>query len=332
MPKSSRKLPPSAESMLPPDAPLPTELHLFSDYVYDAAERLRQSCLQGEVIERRYAADERPILRFLETLNEAGEPAALTKLTGLLRIYPMLLMHPFVWNLFSNLYHFARPHEEYNAYAQDRLVELVKAWAEGMTFGYQVSITRPNAGRGQSPQLFPHLGDRDGWLPSEEANEDERDAIVFRWAYDDLMARLKPCRPWRRDLHEFRDLHAQQRDLAPLVQEVAEDIGRVLESFQQDWRSSTRPLAASTLQRIVHQGLAVPKGRNPRHTMSCALLATLRWMNHRGHTIKLTPSLIDSTLETLRKYGITWQEDHTLRALPPYPQPKRVVFQRPFFV
>jgi hypothetical protein len=331
MAKSSHTPPPS-ESLLPPDAPLPSQFHLFPESVYEAAERLRQGTLQGEVIERRYTADEPSIRHLLATLNEAGGEAALAKLARLLRTYPMLLGHPYVWGLFSKLYYFATPYEEYNAYAQDQLVDLVKAWAEGMTSGYQVSITRPNAGRGQSPQLFPHLGDADGWLPSEDANEDQRDAVVFRWAYDDLMARLKPCRPWRRDLHEFRDLHSEQRDPAPLVQEVAEDVARVFERFQQDWRISTRPLAPTTLRGIVQRGLAVPKGRNPRHAMTCALLATLRWMNHRGHMIKLTPSLMDSTLETLRKYGIIWREEHALRALPPYPQPKRVVFQRPFFV
>jgi hypothetical protein len=337
MAKTPRKPPGSAESMLPPGAPLPTELHLLPKSMYAAAERLKHGSLQGEIVERQYPVDYAPLLRLLETLNESGEPAALTELADRLSGHPMLLGHPLVWDLFRALYSFASPHEAYNTYADEWLIKLVKAWAEGITSGYDVVITRPSAGRGQSQQLFPHLREMDGWWPSTEADEDYSDAVVFRWAYDDLLARLKPCRRWRRDLRDHRDMHKQERDTTALLEEIAEDVDRVFQDFKQAWTISTPPLAPTTLQRIVQKVLAGRKGRNPLHELTCALLATFRWVNRHGEPLKLTPSLVDSTLDTLRKRGITWKEEHALRVLPLHPQPKRVFFSggracvHPFF-
>jgi hypothetical protein len=301
--------------------------------MYAAAERLKHGSLEGEIVERQYAVDDAPMLRLLETLNESGEPAALTALADRLSGHPMLLGHPFVWDLFRALYRFASPHDAYNAYAQDWLIKLVKAWAEGVTFGYDVVITRPSAGRGQPQQLFPHLRDRDGWWPSTEADEDRRDAEAFRWAYDDLMDRLKPYGPSRENLRDYRELREHARDTAPLVAEIAEKISRVFHRFMQDWNISREPPPEHILHNVVRAGLEVSKGRNPRHKIACGLLATLRWVNIQGLTFKLNTSLVESTLKTLRKHEINESTFKTLhkhgikpRASGPLPQPKRIFF------
>jgi hypothetical protein len=65
-----------------------------------------------------------------------------------------------------------------------------------------------------------------------------------------------------------------------------------------------KPLSQEAVHNIVQAGLEVRQGGNPRHKVACGLLATLTWWNIQGQAIKLTPSLIESTLDTLRKYGI----------------------------
>jgi hypothetical protein len=64
-------VPPKPDQPPPsPQEPLPHHLRLFPGYVHTAAERLQQGGLQGELIGQQFAADEPPILRFLETLHE----------------------------------------------------------------------------------------------------------------------------------------------------------------------------------------------------------------------------------------------------------------------
>jgi len=153
--------------------------------VHAAAERLQQGGLQGQVIDRQFAADEGPVLRFLETLHESGEYAALTRLARLLRNYPLMLTHPYIWGIIRNLYGGTWPSAEVNKASDEWLIELAKAWVEGITFGYQVSISNPGRGHGgQTPALFPHLDDRDGWLPTREASREYSDALEFRRFYD----------------------------------------------------------------------------------------------------------------------------------------------------
>jgi hypothetical protein len=150
-------------------------------------------------------------LRFLETLNEAGEAAALSKLAGLLRTYPLMLAHPYVWGIICNLYSGVWPFDDLNRDSRAWLLKLVQAWAEGMTVGYRVTITNPGRGRrGRAPELLPHIEDREGWLPTEEAGKEYFDALQFRRVYEDLMARLEAYVRWKtvRQLYSKR-LNAQ---------------------------------------------------------------------------------------------------------------------------
>lgn len=265
-------------------------------YVDAAALRLKQGDLKPETIEQPY----KPVLSFLQTLNESGEPAALTTLARLLRNYPMILHHPYVWGIFRNLYYLASPLEELNKYAESWLSELIKAWAEGMTFGWDVSITRPEAvsgGRGQKPELFPHLEETKGWHFTDKAHKERLAAREFCRRYEDLMARLKACVDWKAVRRRYR------AGRSAAVYEVAERIGPVFERFKQECKISAEALSKGTLLAIARMGLEERKGGNPRHKIACALLATLPWHNIRGRSLNVSASLADSTLETLRKHG-----------------------------
>jgi hypothetical protein len=94
-----------------------------------------------------------------------------------------------------------------------------------MTNGYRVTITKPApGGRGQTPQYFPHLDDRDGWSTTSEASDESLDAQEFRRAYDDLMACLEACLPWRSRLRTYRERHKRQQHTGYLIREAAEKI------------------------------------------------------------------------------------------------------------
>jgi hypothetical protein len=173
--------------------------------VHTAAERLHQRGLQGELIEQQFAADEPPILRLLETVYGSGERPALARLARLLRNYPLILAHPYIWGIIRNLYSGTWPSDEANQASFKWLIELVKAWSEGMTVGYRVTITNTGRGRrGRTPELFPHLDDREGWLPTEEAGREYRDALQFRRVYEDLMTRLEACVRWKTARQKYR--------------------------------------------------------------------------------------------------------------------------------
>jgi hypothetical protein len=129
----------------------------------------------------------------------------LTRLVRLLRNYPLMLAHPYIWGIIRNLYGGTWPSAEVNNASDERLIELAKAWVEGITVGYQVSITNPGRGhRGRTPDLFPHLDEREGWLPTQEASREYSDALQFRRAYDDLMQRLQSCLAWREVPRNYR--------------------------------------------------------------------------------------------------------------------------------
>jgi hypothetical protein len=309
MPKRPRKLTFDDTAAPQPLTPVLPSARLFPGYVHAAAERMMQGSLRGEVVERQYAADERPILHFLETLHESGERQALARLAGLLHSFPLMLAHPYVWGVIDNLYTGVWPSDNANRTPFEWLIELVKAWAEGMTTGYRVTITNPGRGRrGRTPELFPHIDDREGWLRTEEASREYSDALHIRRVYEDLTARLEACVRWKTERQKYRKRLNTQQPTAHLLREQAEKIGQAFEQFKRDWKIASSPLPEEVLHTIVQAGIEVRSGGNPRHTVACGLLATLTSWNLQGQIIKLTPSLVESTLDTLRKYGIGEKE------------------------
>jgi hypothetical protein len=283
-----------------PDAPSPPSPDLIPPEVRDAALRLKDSQLQGQTIERVYAADDPNVLPFLEAVAQGNEQRALTTLRGLLAANPRLLEHPYVLAQFQRLFTVWHPlDDDLTDRAKVELVKLVSAWARGMTVGWKVSITKPVTGRrGQTAQYFPHLDDRDGWLPTEQASRERRDAEAFVSDHEELKARLREGVAWK----ALRSRYSESRP-AP-VYEVAETIGAIFETFTQE-RGIERPvLEQKKLAQIARAGLTEPKGRNPSDRVARELIAALPWYTAQDATLKLTPSGIKSTLETLRKKGI----------------------------
>jgi hypothetical protein len=127
---------------------------------------------------------------------------------------------------------------------------------------------------------------------------------------------------------QYRKRLKGQLPTAHLVREQAEKIGQAFEQFKRDWEIVLKPLSQEALQKIVQAGIEVRRGGNPRHTVACGLLATLTWWTIQGQPMKLTPNLVESTLDTLRKYGIGQKEPtqeppatplHTFRLIEPPP-------------
>jgi hypothetical protein len=228
------------------------------------------------------------------------------------------LVHPYIWGIIRNLYSGTWPSDEANQASFEWLIEVVKAGAEGMTVGYRAIITNPGRGRrGRTPELFPHIDDREGWLPTEEAGREYRDALQFQGVYEDLMIRLEACVRWKAVPQRYRKCLKAQLPTAHLVREQAEKIGQAFEHFKSEWKIVNKPLSQEALHKIVQAGLEVRKGGNPRHKIACGLLATLSWWNVQGQAIRLTPSLIERTLESLRKRGIRQQELPTVEPTSP---------------
>jgi len=242
----------------------------------------------------------------VKAVLEADEDEALVTLASVLEGWPDLLWHPVVQNQFDYLFctcgYWTAP-QEFRDRVNGVLSTLIAAWARGMTGGYEVSIRKPKGHRGQTPSLFPYLGERDGYMVSQKALEDYRYAQMFRNNYDDLMGRLKRAVEWRRVRREYQEFLQNQRDPTPVVEEVAANIRDAFESFARDQRISGEPLSNQTLRKIVEEGLAVRRGGDPRHKIACGLLGRVELVI-RGTVLRTSLSLIESTLKTLRKHGI----------------------------
>jgi hypothetical protein len=271
---------------------------LIAEEVRNAAQKLAEGILAGTTVERSYAADDPFVEPFLKAVTQGNDAQALAALRFLLWNNPYLLEHPYVWVQFRRLFTLFHPlYPEMTDQAQEQLVKLIQAWAEGMTLGRQVTIRKTSRGRkGQKPELFPHIDEKEGWLATPRALKELYDAAEFLRAYEDLMGRLASVR-WR----SLRRRYSQNR--AAAVYDLADAIARIFEEFKRSWKITTET-PQDRVQDIARAGLSVPAGRNPRHKVACALLATLPWYNLAGHPLKLRPTLVKSTVETLRKRGI----------------------------
>jgi hypothetical protein len=248
--------------------------------------------------------DDPPVQTFLRALAELPESLALTKLAGLLRCYPLLAGHPYVWPIFFRLYQFASPYEALNQYAEDWLGQLIKAWVEGMTRGKSVSVTVAPSQHGRPPTLFPKLSEQHGWGPSDAADKDRREAMEFIRIYEDLQERLRKLGAWKERAAEFR--------VKPdhVVSERAWDVQRVFERFMKERGLEAQALDEADYRKIVQTGFnQVYKRQSVRHEITCQLLAALKWSLSEGKSKKVDSGLIHKTLETLRQHlGKDWQD------------------------
>ncbi len=272
---------------------------LIAPEVRDAALRLKRRHLQGQTVDRLWAADHPHVLPFLKVVAQGDEHRALTTLRARIAGLPNLLEHPYVFLHFRHLFTVWDPiDDDFTDRAKVELVKLVSAWARGMTVGWNVSTTKPVTGRrGQVAQYFPHLDDRDGWLPTDLASRERRDAEAFMSSYKDLKARLGKGVAWKASRSPYKSMPA------PLYS-VATTIGEIFEAFNRA-HSITRPaLDRRTVIEIAQAGLRESTGRSPSDRVARELLATIPWYNAQDVTLTLTPSGSKSKLETLRKKGI----------------------------
>ena len=301
-------LPEPIEPLVAPLSPSPhydvTRLTCLSREARDALKLLARGRLKGRIVDRRFHVDYPQILRFLETVNTSGETAELTRLANLLRNYPLLLCHPYVWDILVHFANVASPFEELNHYAERWLDVLIASWAEGMTSGATVRISRSlwSPKKGRRLKLFPYINEFRGWHLSRRAKNECHDASQFREFYDKLMATLKPCARWKEDRHEYQDSRTEGRTI--LGSDIAERVAAVFEAFKKAQGVKAPPLNQSRITEAVRKALGLAKGRQPRHALACGLLATLPFVDARGRAVRLTAQLIDTTLESLRKEGI----------------------------
>ena len=237
----------------------------------------------------------------VDPVLEDDEEEALKALAFILAGEPRLLFwYPAIQDQFDYLFVYP-PYWHVPQDVRDRVNEslrrLTEGWATGMTGGYNVSISKAKGRRGVTSQLFPNLGEREGYFASAEAIEQEHYARKLSVAYDDLMARLETPVQWRTVGREYRegDTH--------VVQGVAERIKASFDSFCKHWGISGGPLSEEELHNIVREGLEDRKGGNPRHKIACGLLGMCD-LEMAGKVLGTKRSLIESTLKTLRKHGI----------------------------
>lgn|SRR5262249_48589368 len=280
-----------------------SSLTLIPKNVREAARRLRAGGLES-TFQRTYAADDKPIVNFLKALNELPEPMALTRLAGLLKGCPIILGHPWVWDVFENLFYKWAVDDDLHKYIVDWQIELMKAWVQGMTLGLDVSIERtPSRRAGRPIELFPHILERDGWLMSHAATVDHRDAIRFLDLYEDLHYRLKSCNEW--SWKEIAQQFRQNPDQT--VRMVSSDVEKRFEDFKKEWFLTSNIISESQLQQIVRGSLNQTHKKQPLRTdLVCELIATLRGIQD-GNERTLTASLVHKTVATLRKhFGKDW--------------------------
>ncbi len=274
---------------------------LLAASVIEAAACLKDGTLAGRVIERQHAGDDPNVLPFLKGVADGDDTRAFLILGRLLRVDPRLIEHPYVSGQFQHLFTVWDPSDpSLTDRAGEQLVSLVAAWAEGMTLGYKVTITkRGKERRGPPLSLFPHLDDRDGWLPTDQASQERRDADEFAKTYRELMERLKACVAWKRARLRY---HGGKNPA--WVYEVAERVGRAFEQYKREAGIEGQSLPLERLREIARLGLSQRRRGNPRHKIACELLATLRFDTPARVPLKLTGSLVHHTLESLKKRGI----------------------------
>ncbi len=205
----------------------------------------------------------------------------------------MYLHHPYWWSIVERFWSASFLPDG----AQEWLHRLVKAWAEGMTLGYEVSITRPSRRAGRSATLFSSLYDTDGWLASKAALADASVATRFIYVYYELHEGLKGVAQWKSYSRDFRE------DPDYVVDEMVPIARRVLEAVKKDRHLAGETPSEATLKDIVRTGFnEVYKGRSPRDEIACQLLATLPWSQPDGTVRRLDASQVRKALERLRKY------------------------------
>ena len=303
---------------------------LIPSQLWDAAHKLKSGCLPAEEYTQCYESDQQTIPVFLKKLLESGEDAALCHLQFLLTAHPMLMWHPYFATVMPRLYWFSGSQERFKA-ADDWLIKLLEAWAEGMTCGAAVSIKKVRTRKGRRPELFPHLDEREGWFSSEAADQDETRAREFLKMYKDLYRRLQFCSVvknvggWKEFIKgRAVDPEAADSELAREIQGVFQqfikDVLRTLENkkllvlfanpvyvahkiepIMDFFKPPENDLDTVQYQKMVSEVLGKPPGGHPRHKLTCELLATLSYRMPDGTHSVFSASSIEDKVEFLQR-------------------------------
>jgi hypothetical protein len=269
---------------------------LIPDQVIKIAGRVADGSLTGKSITVEFQIDDENIALFLKRINDGNDEKTLEVLCGMLRFNPKILQNPLVFGTVYGLYQNPFLWRQSPGLAEKWVAEVSKAIAEGLTHGWSVEVTKPSVRRqGRPPVLFPHLYERDGWMPTADSMEDARDLYELLKLYEDLHERLRNCDNWKALSAEFRD-HPTE-----VVEERAFDTEEVFDQFKAEHRWAGRILSKADYHRMVHDSfLEVIKNNSPRHALTCELLATLRY--NRAPELDITASLIHSSIALAKKH------------------------------
>jgi hypothetical protein len=300
------------------------EARLLSSLVHEYAARSKDGTLGGTTIPNTWKADSDAFGEYLRHASNGDEEAALTALRQVLIWRPERLWHPYVQSQFSHLL-VHEAHSDLPRAFRDRankeLVGLIQAWVMGL--GYWAEISRSSSPRGQTPSLFPLIGEREGLHETAEAGRHEQAAADFLMLWGDLKERLKKI-PWKAKRNEYRAVSPSGKELA--VNELVEELTPILRDFLAHYQGPGSHFLAycgltgefpsdKTLREMTRKALAVPIGRNPRDTIGYEFLGRLKFNVGGWEMLKewpprsASPTLIKSTLKTL------WKRYPTLRKL-----------------
>src|SRR5262245_61832769 len=254
--------------------------------------------LSGITFQGRYPADDEKLIPYLTAVDRGKYSLAIKRLAYAMASFPVRLWHPYAQSQVMHLFRCGVNPDLPRAYrdrANDALVELIESWVAGM--GYLVKIERARRQRGQTPNLFSRIDEREGFLPTPEAMAERRAADIFRELYEDLMTRLKPM-SWKAWRTEYRATNSKGQ--AYVLAEVADGLKPELRKFLRDHKNTADLPTDVALQTMVRTALMVSKGRNPRERFAQEYLGSFDFIVG-GTSLRTSPSLIKSTIRTLAK-------------------------------
>ena len=246
------------------------------------------------------------MLPYLKAVGTRDEVEAFNTLARILVAWPFRLWHPYTYSTLQHLSMLLGPFTELPKQSREQvratLNDLVVAWALGLT-GYEFSPRTSYAKRGRTLSLFPALDELRGPSPPPEAWKQLRWASKFVEVIEELKARLAKAVRWRYLRNQYRKASAAYKPF--FVEEAAEALQIVFVQYVRD-RNQTAwpPPTPEETKAIAKKALSAPLGRNPTDTAAYEFLS-LYPLGAGDHDMKLTPSLIRSTLSTLSKRGIS---------------------------
>jgi len=267
------------------------------------AKRWKAGRLDAVTFPGEYAADadDEELRPYLAAVAEGKEEEAIGNLAHALACAPTRLWHPYAQSQLLHLFFRCLNPDlpgEFRDRANSAIVNLIEAWCIGM--GYVVEVKRTASRRGQTPNLFPLIDEREGLLSTPEATEERRAASNFIALYKDLVARLKRIR-WKHHRNEYRAARPAGKSF--VIGDAISELKPVLQQLERDHGLPGTLPPVGRLEEMVRQVLAVKKGRNPREQFAYEYLGEFDFVIG-GVERPTTPSLIKSTIRTLARRGI----------------------------